>query len=203
MRDRTSRRRWIAAPEGSVSRKKLLAALASSALAGGLIVGFAMLDRPTTDSTPVHQQAIVAGAELKLADTETLDRHLRPTPTTAVLPTQRPAAQPLPSPIQSATTGTVTLSEKDYGTTKVVAAGTTIAVQLRGVANFRWTVPSASDNQVVRQTAGSQGSDGSATARFLAVAAGRAVLSAIDNPNCFPICELPPAGGWIVTIIVE
>ena len=197
------RRRSIAAPEGSVSRKKLLAALASSALAGGLIVGFAILGGPTTTGTPVHHQATVAGTELNLAGTDTLDRRLRPTPTTAVLPTQRPAAQPLPSPIQSATAGTVTLSEKDYGTTKVVAAGTTITVQLRGVANFRWTVPSASDNKVVRQTAGSQRSDGSATARFLTVAPGRAVLSAIDNPNCFPICELPPAGGWMVTIIVE
>lgn len=203
MRDGTGRRRWIAAPAGSVSRPKHLAALASSALAGGLIVGLATLGGPTTNSTPVHQQATVAGAEVNLAGTDTLDRRLRPTPTTAVLPTHRPAAQLLPSPIQSATTGTVTLSEKDYGTTKMVAAGTTIAVQLRGLANFRWTVPSASDNQVVRQTVGSQGSDGSATARFLTVAPGRSVLSAIDNPNCFPICELPPAGGWIVTIIVE
>src|SRR5216683_4458075 len=109
MRDRTSRRRWIAAPDGSVSRKKLLAALASSAVAGGLIIGFAIRGGPTTTSTPVHQQATVAGAELNLAGTDTLDRRLRPTPTIAVLPTQRPAAQPLPSAIQTATTETVTL----------------------------------------------------------------------------------------------
>src|SRR5260370_39819321 len=61
MRGGMGRRRSIAAPEGSVSRKKLLAALASAALAGGLIGGVAMLDGPTTARTPVHQQATAAG----------------------------------------------------------------------------------------------------------------------------------------------
>jgi hypothetical protein len=56
---------------------------------------------------------------------------------------------------------------------------------------------------VMRATSGTASGDGSATARFTAVGTGQVTLSAVDNPKCFPVCAVPPAGGWRVTIIVR
>ena len=122
---------------------------------------------------------------------------------TTLAVTRWSATNAVRSPTPNPTPATLTLTEKDNGSTQEATRGTTIVVQLRGVANFRWTVPTTSDGQVVRLIGGSQNGDGSATARFLAAEPGQAFLAAIDNPDCFPICALPPAGGWRVTIVVK
>lgn len=123
--------------------------------------------------------------------------------TTTLVVTRWSATNTVSSPVPNPTPATMTLTEKDNGSTREATRGTTIVVQLRGMANFRWTVPTTSDGQVVRFIGGSQNGDGSATARFLTAEPGQAFLSAIDNPDCFPICTLPPAGGWSVTIVVK
>ena len=97
----------------------------------------------------------------------------------------------------------ITLTAKNDGETETVRVGTDISVELAGVENFTWSIPATSDTAVVKPTAGIAGGDGSATADFTAVGAGQATLSAVDNPKCFPVCALPPAGGWRVTIIVR
>jgi hypothetical protein len=98
---------------------------------------------------------------------------------------------------------TIQLGPADNGTTRTLPAGTTILVQLPGVARNRWTVPSSSNGEVVQRIGGATGEDGSSQATFVAVAPGQALLTAIDNPFCFPVCALPPAGGWRVTIVVK
>jgi hypothetical protein len=103
----------------------------------------------------------------------------------------------------SAAESTLELGPNDNGSIRTVSTGTAIVVRLPGVARFRWTVPNSSNSGVVRLVAGSGGTDGSSQATFAAVATGEAVLTAIDNPFCFPVCALPPAGGWRVTIVVK
>ncbi len=124
-------------------------------------------------------------------------------------PGQSPPAPQEPSPGATGTRptaaadSTLELGPNDNGSIRTVSTGTAIVVRLPGVARFRWTVPNSSNSEVVRLVAGSDGTDGSSQATFAAVATGEAVLAAIDNPFCFPVCALPPAGGWRVTIVVK
>ncbi len=103
----------------------------------------------------------------------------------------------------SKTPATITLTAKDSGATVTATAGASIVVRLGAVTNFKWSMPDSSDGGVVGRTGGAVGSDGSAEATFAVIGPGQAMLSAVDNPRCFPICALPPAGGWNVTIIVK
>jgi len=103
----------------------------------------------------------------------------------------------------SKTPATITLTARDSGATVTATAGASIVVRLGAVTNFKWSIPDSSDGGVVSRTDGVVGSDGSAEATFKVIGPGQATLSAVDNPRCFPICALPPAGGWSVTITVK
>jgi hypothetical protein len=102
----------------------------------------------------------------------------------------------------SSGTGTVLASRSAYLTvipataTRVYASdtdrhyrlkvGATLGVSLSGPSGFTWTEPASSKAKVLARTIGAGGS--SASAVFVAKAAGKATVSAVDNPDCYPMC---------------
>ncbi|MGH7749619.1 MAG: hypothetical protein ACREQ5_33360, partial [Candidatus Dormibacteria bacterium] len=82
-----------------------------------------------------------------------------------------------------------------------IHAGTAIAVRLSGGGPMTWTAPHSSDSSIVAQTGGGQDGRGGAEGGFRAARAGRADLSATENPNCRPQCMMP-SRLWVVHIIV-
>jgi hypothetical protein len=95
----------------------------------------------------------------------------------------------------------VMLTEKDSGRTITVHAGTRIDVRLAGSGPMTWTVPHSSDGTIVTQTGGGQDGKGSASGSFGAAQAGKADLSATQDPNCRPQCMMP-SRLWVVHIVV-
>jgi hypothetical protein len=69
-----------------------------------------------------------------------------------------------------------------------VTAGTTLGVSLWGPSGFTWTEPVSSNAKVLGRSGGAGGS--SASAVFVAKATGKASVTAVDNPNCYPLCEV-------------
>jgi hypothetical protein len=113
----------------------------------------------------------------------------------------------LPSPASSppALTGPVTLATADNGAAVRLRVGQQVAVTLASEGLFSWHVPTAV-GAAVRRVSASGGYPGQEPARaaFLAVQAGRAMLTAIDDTACLhaqPACE-PAQQEWRVTVIV-
>ncbi|HXQ59770.1 MAG TPA: hypothetical protein VN799_06715 [Acidimicrobiales bacterium] len=83
---------------------------------------------------------------------------------------------------------TVTVTQADNGQSVTLHKGDRLDVRLSGPSGFTWTEPVSSDPGVLRRKAGSSGK--TASASFLAVSAGTVTVTAIDNPNCYPLCEI-------------
>lgn len=83
---------------------------------------------------------------------------------------------------------TVIVTQADNGQSVALHKTDRLVVRLSGPSAFSWTEPVSSDAGVLRRKGGSAGK--TATATFLAISAGHATVTAIDNPNCYPLCEI-------------
>jgi hypothetical protein len=81
---------------------------------------------------------------------------------------------------------TVTVTELDAGTSVSLIQGDRLVVSLTPSQNYAWTEPRAADATVLRRLSGAAGH-----ATFLAVGPGSTIVSAIENPDCYPACLTP------------
>ena len=151
-----------------------------------------------------------------------------PQPTTAATatpaPTAAPSGTPVPAPTAPATASPtapsrisasptapaharVVLTQRDSGRTITVHQGDTVEVDLAAPQDTsHWTVPSSTDETVVKRSSGSARSDGSATAVFITTGRnGSASIQASRVPACAtatPRCLPPQRIDFTVTIVV-
>ncbi len=151
-----------------------------------------------------------------------------PQPTTAATaapaPTAAPSGTPAPAPTAPATASPtapsrisasptapahprVVLTQKDSGRTITIHQGDTVEVDLAAPQDTsHWTVPSSTDETVVKPSSGSAGSDGSAKAVFVTTgSSGSANVQASRVPACAtatPRCLPPQRIDFTVTIVV-
>jgi hypothetical protein len=142
-------------------------------------------------------------------------------PPTAATPGGTPVPDQTPEPSPAAPTAPprfaadatapartrVVLSERDSGRTITVHPGDVVEVDLSSPQDTsRWTVPSSTDQTVVRPSSGSARSDGSARAVFTTPGkSGSADLQASRVPACAtatPRCLPPQRIDFRVTIVV-
>ena len=97
------------------------------------------------------------------------------------------------------TTRTITVTAADSGRSLTLHRGERLAVQLTGPTLYTWTEPASSNMAVLQRKSGSSG--GQASALFVATRTGRAMVTATDNPNCYPEC-LPPSRLFQVSLSV-
>jgi hypothetical protein len=100
----------------------------------------------------------------------------------ALTPGAKRSTSPLPS-------HTITVTLADSGRRLTLQQGDRLNVRLAGPSAYTWTEPTSSAPAVLERRGGSSGSQASAV--FLAVGAGKATVSATDNPNCYPRCLAP------------
>lgn len=112
-----------------------------------------------------------------------------------------PYATTPPAPSGSAATGEVaTLANAARGTTTDVRVAAVVQVTLTSDPGYTFSAPSSSDQSVLRTTASSQTAAG-ALAEFRALRPGTAMISAVENPTCLPLCGLP-SRLWGATVVV-
>jgi len=97
---------------------------------------------------------------------------------------------PTPANTTATPSRTITVTQADSGRSYALHRGDHLIVQLTGPSFYIWTEPSSSNQAVLQRTGGSTGA--TASAAFVARSTGKATVSAIDNPNCYPQC-LPPS----------
>jgi hypothetical protein len=88
--------------------------------------------------------------------------------------------------VSRASERSVTITQSDSGRNYTLAVGDRLTVKLSGAASKMWTVPSSSNHKVLARRAGTSGTTASAT--FVAVAAGDSVVSATHAPRCAVQC---------------
>jgi hypothetical protein len=106
---------------------------------------------------------------------------------------------PAPASAVAAPSRTITVIQADSGKSYALHRGDHLIAQLSGPSFYTWTEPASSNPVVLQRTAGSSGATGTAT--FVANAKGKAQVTAIDNPNCYPRC-LPPSRLFEVAVSV-
>jgi hypothetical protein len=84
---------------------------------------------------------------------------------------------------------TITATQAGSGHRYTLHNGDRLDVKLSGPSNYTWTEPASSEQGVLQQVSGSSGS--TASASFLAVGTGNAMVTASDNPGCYPRCLAP------------
>jgi len=84
---------------------------------------------------------------------------------------------------------TITVTQADSGKSYRMHKGDRLDVALTGPASYTWTEPTSSNSTVLQRKSGSSGSQ--ASGLFVAARRGKATVSAVDNPNCYPRCLLP------------
>lgn len=92
------------------------------------------------------------------------------------------------APARTHPSRTVTVTQADNGRSYSLHKGDRLRLKLAGQPGFTWTEPASSDPGVLRRTEGSSGRN--AGADFLAVSTGTAMVTASDNPNCYPLCQI-------------
>lgn len=108
-----------------------------------------------------------------------------------------------PTPPGTPQSGTVALPATPGTSAVKVLVGTRLTVNLAPAQDYSWTAPTSSGAAVVRVDSSTAPRDGSASARFVAVAAGTAVLQATFQPApCSPVPCGRPAALWQVTVTV-
>lgn len=171
---------------------KALHVAAVAALATGLVTGLAACGTQAAGH-PAGPPIGVTGATA--------------VPVRTAIATARIAGTALAQPSSPAPTltGPVTLSVADNGAIVRLRTGQQVAVTLTPGTYFSWHVPAAAGAAVRRVSAsGGYPSQQPAQAAFLAVQAGEASLTTINDTACLhahPACE-PAQQEWRVTIIV-
>lgn len=77
--------------------------------------------------------------------------------------------------------------------------GDRLMLRLVGPTIYTWSAPTTSNRAVLRRLSASAGM--TATATFRAVAPGAVQVSAVDSPNCYPLC-LPPSRLFSLSVTV-
>jgi hypothetical protein len=96
------------------------------------------------------------------------------------------AVTPTPTSRSATPTHTITVTWADHGRSYSVHKGDRLDVELSGaLSGFTWTEPNSSNSPVVRRTSGSSGQ-----AEFVAIGPGKATLTAVGNPKCYPQCMI-------------
>jgi hypothetical protein len=99
------------------------------------------------------------------------------------------AASPAPPSVRlRASSRTVTVTQSDDGQTYKMRRGDRLDVELSATQGFDWTEPTSPATKVLKRLSGTSGND--ATATFVAIASGRATVSAVENASCYPLCEV-------------
>lgn len=93
----------------------------------------------------------------------------------------------------------VNVTSSNAGQHITLHRGDLLNVQLAATTLYTWTEPTSSQPALVRRLSGRSGS--SANALFVAVSAGRVMVSAVANPTCYPSC-LPPSRLFELTVTV-
>ena len=92
-------------------------------------------------------------------------------------------------------TGMITVTESASGETINLYLGQSLRILLSGSSIDRWSTPTASDPSILQgQPSGILPSQGSAIAQYRGAAAGRATVTASQDPACrdlTPPCTLP------------
>jgi hypothetical protein len=80
----------------------------------------------------------------------------------------------------------VTITQADNGRHYTLVLGERLTVRLSGPSSERWMAPTSSSPKVLVRRSASSGT--TATATFQAVAAGKALVTAVHTPRCNPQC---------------
>lgn len=113
-----------------------------------------------------------------------------------------PGVAQSPTPQGTPLRGVVVLPSGPADTAITVVVGAQLSASLPASPGYHWTMPISSDQTVVRAQGSATYGDGNASATFLAVSPGTAVLKAEDVPApCSPPCGRP-AALWQVTVTV-
>ena len=83
----------------------------------------------------------------------------------------------------------VAVTQVDGGRHVALHIGDRLAVRLSGPSNYTWTAPTSSKASIVRVLVGTGGRVASSS--LVAVSIGTVRVTAIDNPNCYPMCLAP------------
>lgn len=102
-------------------------------------------------------------------------------------------------PHSTTSSRTITVTQADSGHSYTLYRNDRLIVKLSGPSFYTWTEPASSDQSVLHRTEGSSGSK--ATGTFVVQEKGKAEVTAIDNPNCYPQC-LPPSRLFEVSVSV-
>jgi hypothetical protein len=94
---------------------------------------------------------------------------------------------------------TLNITTVDQNRHVTLHRGDHLNLSLVGSSIYKWTPISSSAPAVLRRVSTSAGT--TVRASFLAVGPGRAVVSAVDNPTCYPQC-LPPSRVFQVSVLV-
>jgi hypothetical protein len=89
------------------------------------------------------------------------------------------------------TSHTVTVTNSQSGQSATVHVGDHFVLDLAGSSVYSWSSPASSKSTVLRLDSSAMKSGG-LRAVFTAVAVGTSRVSAVENPNCYPLC-LPPS----------
>ena len=81
---------------------------------------------------------------------------------------------------------TITVTQAGNGHTYSLHSGDRLSILLAEAPGYTWTEPASSDDGLLQRTLGGPGIAASAT--FVARKVGHAVVTATDNPNCYPQC---------------
>jgi hypothetical protein len=88
----------------------------------------------------------------------------------------------------SGSSRSIIVTQADNGHSYRLHRGDHLDVELTGPSIYTWSEPTSSNQAVLKRLSGSSGS--SAGAVFLAVGEGKAMVTAVGNPRCYPQCEI-------------
>ena len=95
---------------------------------------------------------------------------------------------------------TVTVTSSQSGQKATVHVGDHFVLDLVGSSAYSWASPASSSSRVLRLVSSAMNS-GDLRAVFTATAVGTSRVTAVENPNCYPLC-LAPSREFDVTVTV-
>jgi hypothetical protein len=96
---------------------------------------------------------------------------------------------------------TINVTLADSGRNYSLTRGARLVVQLSGPAIYTWTEPVSSNPAVLKRTVVSSANPAITT--FIAEKTGKARVTAVGNPNCYPLCLMPSRLFTIIASVVD
>lgn len=144
-------------------------------------------------SATIHARQ--AGQTLVMAVGRVSCQASKPCAALALLWSLRIVISPKHAPLLSAF-----VTQANGGRTYTLHRGQALIVQLTGPTIYRWSEPMSSRSTVLRRTSGTSGHP--ATGNFVAAGLGRATVTAVGTPSCYPQC-LMPSRLFSITVLVS